>query len=149
MRSYYPCRWKRKGCYSLVTLFGSGRFRALMYSLHWREAAEMLLVLGPVRSIYLCHWHYLLESEWHSVSPESTEKLRGKRCAGHSATVEWIARQTYKTLSRKDAVPLHLGHHGKGRSRLAKSFKMVPSLLRRVLSMKYCDDLWKSWGKLI
>lgn len=82
MRSYYPCRWKRKGCYSLVTLCGSSRFWALMDSLHWREAAETLLVLRTVRSIHLCPWHYLLESEWHSVSPETTENLQEQSLHG-------------------------------------------------------------------
>ena len=82
VRSYYPCRWKRKGCYSLVTLCGCSRFRALMDSLHWRKVPEMRLVLRPVRSIHLCHWHYLLESEWHLVSPESTKNLQEQTLHG-------------------------------------------------------------------
>lgn len=58
-----PLSMEEKGCYSRVTLVGSSRFQALMDSLHWGKADAVLLVLRLVRSIYLCHWYHLLESQ--------------------------------------------------------------------------------------
>lgn len=143
MRSYYPCRWKRKGCYSLVTLCGSSRFGALMDSLHWREAAEALWVLGPVRSIHLCSWHYLLESEWHSVSPETTKHLQEQALHGPPRCPGVKAMQASRAPSRKEATPWHLWHHGERKSGRAKSLTVAPSVSPKALSMyKKAEGNW-------
>lgn len=129
-RSYYPCRWERKGCYSLVTLSGSGRFWGLMYSLHWRKAAETPWVRA-VRPVYLRHQHHLLDSEWHSTSPGSPTNSRCKRCTGRPAPVG----RHHDTCRRRDWEPLHLGHNNKCKSLRAKSFRITPSLLFKALRL--------------
>lgn len=137
MRSYYPCRWKRKGCYSLVTLCGSSRFWALMDSLHWREAAETLWVLGTVRPIHLCPWHYLLESEWHSVSPETTENLQEQTLHGPLCCPGRLAERM-----------VHLGVFGITVS--ARVDWPSPSEWHQVYLLRHwvCISLQESWGKL-